>query len=42
MGCEAESEEPLSAKVRKKLVVPVPTPDTHDREHVCRKKGRHS
>ena len=42
MGWEAESEEPLSAKVTKKLVVPVATPDTQDREHVCRKKGRYS
>ena len=42
MGWEAESEEPLSTKVMKKRVVPVPTLDTQDREQVCRKKGRYS
>ena len=42
MGWEAESEEPLSVKGTKKLVVPVPTLDTQDKEQVCRKKGRYS
>ena len=42
LGWEAESEEPLSAKGTKKLVVPVPTLDTQHRVQICRKKGRYN